>query len=268
MLQDLKEQLSISELINEILKRTGYLRELEEEDSVEAQSRIENLKEFISVGLEYQKQNEDADLSAFLENISLVSDIDTYEEGQDAVVFMTLHSAKGLEFRVVFLVGMEEGVFPSFRSISESNELEEERRLCYVGITRAREKLYMLRTNSRTLFGSTTYNRCSRFISEIPEELFEEGNLKQNLAKKMPQKASLAWKSNFNNTVFAQQMLPKEAIEMNFAAGDKVEHKKFGVGIISKIEPEADDFKVEILFEESGMKRLMARFANLTKIEE
>jgi DNA helicase-2/ATP-dependent DNA helicase PcrA len=163
----------VSDLIGEVIEKTGILEELQEEDSVEAQTRIENIKELISVALEFESQSGESGLEAFLAHISLVSDVDNLWENDDGVVMMTLHSAKGLEFPVVFIPGMEEGVFPGYRSILDESELEEERRLCYVGITRAKEKLYLTNTRCRTLFGSTAYNRMSRFLGEIPPRLID-----------------------------------------------------------------------------------------------
>lgn len=179
-LKAVQEGLSVHEFISEVMEKTGILAELQLEDTVEAQTRIENTKEFISVALEFENQSEEKGLEAFLANISLVADIDSMEEEKDNVVLMTLHSAKGLEFPVVFMVGMEDGVFPSSRSIFDESELEEERRLCYVGMTRAREKLYMTNTFTRTLFGNTTYNKASRFLQEIPEECLETFGRDQN----------------------------------------------------------------------------------------
>jgi len=170
----MKENIGIAELLEMVIDDTGILKEYEIENTVEAQSRIENIKELKSVTLEFEKQNEDNSLEEFLAHISLVSDLDNLEEEQDYVVLMTMHSAKGLEFPVVFIPGMEEGVFPGYRAITEGPEqLEEERRLCYVGITRAREKLYLSNARFRTLFGNSSYNKPSRFLSEIPEELIE-----------------------------------------------------------------------------------------------
>lgn len=167
--------MGIADLLDTVVNDSGILREYETENTVEAQSRIENIKELKSVAIEFEKQNEENSLEEFLANISLVSDIDNLEEEQDYVVLMTMHSAKGLEFPVVFIPGMEEGVFPGYRAITEGPEqLEEERRLCYVGITRAREKLYLSNARFRTLFGNSSYNRPSRFLSEIPEELTEQ----------------------------------------------------------------------------------------------
>ena len=175
-LKDKKDKLIISELIKTTLKKTGYTKALEEENTIEAENRIENLEEFLTVAIEFEEEyieDEENALSQFLEGITLSSDIDNVEETEDSVTLMTLHSAKGLEFPTVFLVGMEEGIFPGYKSISEPKELEEERRLCYVGITRAKEHLYLTCSKQRTIFGSTSYNPVSRFLKEIPEDLLE-----------------------------------------------------------------------------------------------
>ena len=172
-LKDKKDKIVISELIKTTLKKTGYTKALEEENTIEAENRIENLEEFLTVAIEFEEEYAENSLSQFLEGITLSSDIDNVEEDEDSVTLMTLHSAKGLEFPVVFLVGMEEGIFPGYKSISEPKELEEERRLCYVGITRAKEHLYLTCSKQRTIFGSTSYNPVSRFLKEIPEELLE-----------------------------------------------------------------------------------------------
>ena len=172
-LKDKKDQLVISELIKTTLKKTGYTKALEDENTIEAENRIENLEEFLTVAIEFEEEYAENSLSEFLEGITLSSDIDNVEETEDSVTLMTLHSAKGLEFPVIFLVGMEEGIFPGYKSISEPKELEEERRLCYVGITRAKEHLYLTCSKQRTIFGSTSYNPVSRFLTEIPEDLLE-----------------------------------------------------------------------------------------------
>ncbi len=168
-----KNELKISDLIKEALNVTGYTKALELENTIEAQTRIENIEEFLTVAIEFEEQSADNSLAEFLESITLSSDIDGMEDQEDSVTLMTLHSAKGLEFPVVFLVGMEEGLFPGYRSIGEPQELEEERRLFYVGITRAKKYLYLTCAKHRTIFGSTSYNQVSRFIKEIPDELLE-----------------------------------------------------------------------------------------------
>ena len=168
-----KNDMSISDLIKQTLKQTGYTKALEEENTIEAENRIQNLEEFLTVAIEFEEEEADQDLNNFLEGITLTSDIDGMDEEQETVTLMTLHSAKGLEFPVVFLVGMEEGIFPGNRSIGEEKELEEERRLCYVGITRAKNTLYLTCSKMRTMFGSTSCNPVSRFIKEIPKQMLQ-----------------------------------------------------------------------------------------------
>ena len=179
------EDLSISELIKETLNKTGYVKALEQENTTEAETRIQNLEEFLTVAIEFEEEEAENTLADFLEGITLSSDIDGIEDSEDSVTLMTLHSAKGLEFPVVFLVGMEEGIFPGNKSIGEPKELEEERRLFYVGITRAKRYLYLTCAKKRTIFGSTSYNQISRFINEIPTDLLDgydelEGNSNNN----------------------------------------------------------------------------------------
>ena len=182
-----KDELTLSELVKKILKDTGYTKALENENTVEAENRIANLDEFLTVAMEFEEQEADNSLSDFLEGITLSSDLDNMEEAEETVTLMTLHSAKGLEFPVVFLVGMEEGIFPGYKSIGEQTELEEERRLCYVGVTRAKQNLFLTNSRQRTTFGSTTHNMPSRFLQEIPSELldgYEDTNIGGGFAKK------------------------------------------------------------------------------------
>lgn len=261
-LRSVKDELPITQLVKTVLDKTGYLEALEREESVEAQTRIENLNEFISVALEFENNSEDKTLQMFLEEISLVSDIDNYDEEQDAVVLMTLHSAKGLEFPIVFLCGMEEGIFPSYRSSFEESELEEERRLCYVGITRAQEQLYITHAFCRTLFGNTMYNRISRFVEEIPNNLMEgkvEDKPQQNNHNRH-EMISIP-KSNILN----EQIKKTKKVPLDYNIGDVVMHKKFGKGMVIGVQPIGNDIKLEIAFDSVGTKNLMAAFANLIK---
>ena len=292
-----KDDLSISELIKETLKATGYTRALELEDTKEAENRIENLEEFLTVANEFEEQYAENDLGNFLESITLSSDIDELdeEEPQEQVTLMTLHSAKGLEFPVVFLVGMEEGIFPGQRSLGEPKELEEERRLCYVGITRAKKILYLTCARTRTIFGSTSCNAISRFLREIPKDMlngydemfegrkennFEDSKYTWNYGKVVTSKVSDENKysktNNTNNYAFrsAESFLEniakqkQENIDISsYKPGVKVYHKKFGEGIINSVEQEGNDYKVDITFAKSGHKRLMAKFAGLEIIE-
>lgn len=299
-----KDDISISELIKETLSKTGYVKALENENTVEAENRIENLDEFLTVAIEFEEESVDNKLSDFLEGITLSSDIDNMEETEESVTLMTLHSAKGLEFPVVFLVGMEEGIFPGYKSISEPKELEEERRLCYVGITRAKENLFLTCSKQRTIFGSTSCNQVSRFLREIPKELldgydeaFENkqesnifGDSKYNWTYGSRDNGSIkTYKINNKETVSASttnsnnsfmfrtadsflNSLNKKEKNKNvdlsrYKEGVRISHKKFGQGTISNVEPEGDDLKVDIQFDKVGHKRLMAKFANLEVIE-
>ena len=298
-----KDNMKISDLIKETLKKSGYTKALENENTIEAENRIENLDEFLTVAIEFEDESADNKLSDFLEGITLSSDIDNMEETEETVTLMTLHSAKGLEFPVVFLVGMEEGIFPGYKSIGEPKELEEERRLCYVGITRAKEHLFLTCSKQRTIFGSTSCNQVSRFLREIPSDLLDgydetlgekkessntfgdskyswtygskdNGNIKTyKIDKNEPKVVAASSNSNNNGFMFRTaesflNNLTKKSSGSNvdlsqYKAGVRIYHKKFGEGVISNVEPEGDDLKVDIQFDKVGHKRLMAKFANL-----
>ncbi|MBP5426339.1 MAG: DNA helicase PcrA [Clostridiales bacterium] len=265
------QEKKVSELIEILLEESGILKESEWENSIEVTSRVENMKEFLSVAIEYDSRGEIETLEDFLESVALVSDLDNVQEDEDNVILMTLHSAKGLEYDTVFLTGMEEGVFPAARSLGSEEAIEEERRLCYVGITRAKEKLYLMNSRKRTLFGNTAYNEVSRFISEIPEEITETEVIKEQytmsrgaLRKRPKERASLPKYMGNIDTMDVS----RNASDCNFTEGDNVFHKKFGNGIISKIEKEEQDYKLEIMFEDSGMKRMMAAYANLERLDQ
>lgn len=279
-----------------ILKESGYEDSLSEDSSKDTESRMENLAEFIGVAIEFENENAENSLGDFLDSIALVSDVDKLDDTQEAVTLMTMHSAKGLEFPVVFLAGMEEELFPSRRSIEEDESVEEERRLCYVGITRAKEKLFLTNTTKRTLYGTTSYSIPSRFIDEIPKNLLDEVSINNSAMRArrsstyldteystvtkmtldtstiMPKKTSSFGvsvnsflKNLGGNTVDSK---PKNtAINMKYEVGQTVKHKKFGVGKITKIEAEGDDFKLEISFDNFGFKRLMANFTPLEIIK-
>ena len=299
-LKSKKEELSISELIQLTLKKSGYTKALEQEKTIEAENRIANLEELLTVAVEFEEEFAENSLSEFLEGITLSSDLDNMEEEAEMVTLMTLHSAKGLEFPVVFLIGMEEGIFPGHQSMMEPQELEEERRLCYVGITRARENLYLTCSKQRTIFGSTSYNPVSRFLQEIPEELlegYEEAfgqtsnksyawtygsknnsaikSYKMNekepvmVAKSKQGNSNFAFRTaeNFLNTLGKKATNQKNIDLSQYEAGVRVFHKKFGEGVIHLVEPEGEDLKVDINFDKVGHKRLMARFANLEIID-
>lgn len=271
-----EEEHGIADLVDEILSASGYMKALEEEKTEEAEARIENLGQFVSIAVEFEAQQAENTLSAFLENLALVTDLDNVDETQDSVLLMTLHTAKGLEFPTVFLVGMEEGLFPSARSFNEREEVEEERRLCYVGITRAKEHLYLTCAKCRTIFGSTQYSKNSRFIDEIDADCLDgkiekrsEYRWKDEEDDELPFRLSSSSyaKSAFNFRTaesFLTQIKVNRTVNLDdFKIGVEVMHKKFGKGVITNTEPEEDDLKVDIAFEKAGNKRLMAKFAGL-----
>ena len=294
-------QIPISELIKLTLNKTGYVKALENENTIEAESRIQNLEEFLTVAIEFEEQMAENTLAEFLESISLTSDIDNMEESEDTVTLMTLHSAKGLEFPVVFLVGMEEGIFPGYKSIGEIKELEEERRLFYVGITRAMQYLYLTCAKRRTIFGSTSYNQMSRFLKEIPKDLldgyeeidnednnsFKDSNYgweygtnyagkvktyKFDNVEKIPEVKEKVGAFQFRTAESFLNSLNKKASDRQvditkYKEGQRIYHKKFGEGTINKIEQEGEDYKLDIQFDKVGHKRLMAKFAELEIIE-
>ena len=292
----------VSELITLTLNKTGYTQSLKNENSVEAESRIQNLEEFLTVAEEFEKESADKSLTEFLNGISLASDTDSLEDTDNVVTLMTLHSAKGLEYPTIFLVGLEEGIFPGYQSMDNPADIEEERRLFYVGITRAKQHLFMTFARRRTIFGSTSYNPPSRFLKEIPKEIldgyddamqeksledeFEDVALEWNYGRKhdtyslknkvttyqadnsylKENKSSSS--SSFGRTAesFLASLQAKKSNGTDiskYEVGQRVFHKKFGEGVITKLEPEDDDIKVDLDFKKAGHKRLMAKFAGL-----
>lgn len=264
-----KEDLSVTKMIEMILDKTGYMQELKNEGTVESETRIENLNEFKTVTLEFEQKSEDQSLEAFLAGISLISDLDTYQEKENAVVLMTLHSAKGLEYPVVFLAGMEEGIFPSFQSTIDETKIEEERRLCYVGITRAMQKLFITHAQCRTIYGNTAYYSPSRFIKEIPEDLLIKDGIKKTqkqFEKKNTDSDSIfsqSFKEKFSSLGTSKSPSSSTNSSANFKVGDVVEHKKFGVGTILDVQPMGGDQMLKINFQGVGVKQLMAAFAGM-----
>ena len=297
-----KNEIKVSELIKKVLKESGYEDMLNSEGTKETEIRFDNLMEFIGVAIEFENENAEHTLGDFLESIALVSDVDNLDDTTEAVTLMTMHSAKGLEFKNVFLVGMEEGLFPSKRSIEEDGQTEEERRLCYVAITRAQKHLFLTNTKKRTLYGSTTFSIPSRFIEEIPDSVLSAESIENRNGKKV--KSSNSWlddeykrvetfisnKNRVNENIerkvkpsigisvdsflknLAGTTVPQKsnvaASEVKYKVGMEVKHKKFGVGVIEKIEPEGDDFKLDITFDNSGFKRLMANYTPLEIISK
>lgn len=264
---------SLNDLYHLILDRTNYIEALKAAENDDAQDRIDNINELSSNIIKYEEDNGDeASLSGFLEEVSLMTDIDNFDETADTVVMMTMHSAKGLEFPVVFLPGFEEGIFPGLQAIYNPNEIEEERRLAYVAITRAKEELYILNAESRMIFGSTSRNKPSRFIAEIPEELIERSRTRE---WKKPKPGMVLPTSSYEARVVsanAARHFGPSSLEQGHApseplrVGDRVSHRTFGEGCILTATPMGNDTLLEIAFEQVGTKKLMANFARLTKL--
>ncbi|QHE50981.1 DNA helicase PcrA [Pontibacillus sp. HMF3514] len=283
--------LSATDLVEDVLKKTGYEEMLKNEKSLEAQSRLENINEFLSVAQDFEKNNEDKSLIAFLTDLALIADIDKVDDdpfADNKVTLMTLHSAKGLEFPIVFLIGMEENVFPHSRSIMDEEEMEEERRLAYVGITRAEKQLFLTHAKMRTLFGKTNMNPISRFIDEIPADLIEGrdesagsspfggGGFSDPAPKEFNSMSGGGLNGGMNQAPKAKQQ-PKRKATMNkkpstggesvsWATGDKVSHKKWGEGTVVKVQGSGDSMELDIAFPApTGIKRVLAKFAPITK---
>ena len=256
------------------------MKQLELENTIEAQNRIENLKELLTVTKEYELKSTDTatlnetdseagteevngleKLQGFLEEISLLTDIDNYDESTDAVILMTLHNAKGLEFPVVFMIGMEEGIFPHSRSMNSVSELEEERRLCYVGITRAKEKVFLTSALSHSIYGDTGFKVISRFIKEIPQSFLNDENLREVTGwneKNQHYKKSGQFSS-------ADVEGYGQVIEKDLSPGDIIEHKMWGRGEVLKIKKLTDDVEMDVIFEKIGLKHILLSFAPIRK---
>lgn len=275
-LMNLANEAPVEDLIDRVLRDTGYLEELENERTPQAQSRIDNLHELISVAQEFAASEEENNLENFLAHVALVSDIDDTELGEDAITLMTLHSSKGLEFPVVFLVGMEEGLFPHARTLMDETEIEEERRLCYVGITRAKEKLFLSSTKMRTIYGNTVTYPPSRFLQEIPARLVKTikrqerfsalENFKQVSEKysTRPQKPA----STFNPHSFMPQKPAAAAggTGTRFNTGDRVSHSKWGEGMVVSVKDSPDGQEVKVAFAGAGVRSLLTKYAVLKKL--
>ena len=275
-LMNLASEAPVEDLIDRVLRDTGYLEELENERTPQAQSRIDNLHELISVAQEFAASEEENNLENFLAHVALVSDIDDTELGEDAITLMTLHSSKGLEFPIVFLVGMEEGLFPHARTLMDETEIEEERRLCYVGITRAKEKLFLSSTKMRTIYGNTVTYPPSRFLQEIPARLVKTikrqerfsalENFKQVSEKysTRPQKPA----STFNPHSFMPQNPAAAAggTGTRFNTGDRVSHSKWGEGMVVSVKDSPDGQEVKVAFAGAGVRSLLTKYAVLKKL--
>ncbi|KAF0221289.1 MAG: DNA helicase II / ATP-dependent DNA helicase [Geobacteraceae bacterium] len=269
----------LSELASHIIQESGYAGRLSDERSEEALDRLANLQELLSALGEFERTNEERTLSAFLEQVALISDLERGEQGRESATLMTLHSAKGLEYPLVFMIGMEERLFPHVRALDDPEQMEEERRLCYVGMTRARERLYLTNTHRRRIFGQEQFNHPSRFIGDIPKDLLDvhepgigiremgtgDWGPEEPLQAPEPFRHNLAavfdTEPDFPNEV---RVVPEESEDIHI--GMKVRHAKFGVGAIRKIEGRGDEQKVIVWFNTVGPKKLLVRFARLERV--
>ena len=273
-----QEMGTVSDILKGVIEETGYVRELELEGTDEAQARIENINELISKVKGYDDNAEEPSLSGFLEEVALVADIDNLEEESNHMVLMTLHSAKGLEFPYVYMAGMEEGLFPSYMSIMADNpqeEVEEERRLCYVGITRAQKELTLTAARQRMIRGETQYNQVSRFVREIPQEDLDvraesPGQRAREERQQKEQQRKMAFleaRQNLRSKPFeTRQYAVKKADHLEYGPGDRVRHIKFGEGTVLDITEGGKDYEVRVDFDSAGVKRLFASFAKLKKL--
>ncbi|MGN1168932.1 MAG: 3'-5' exonuclease, partial [Acutalibacteraceae bacterium] len=273
------QELALDQVLELVLKKSGYYESLKA-DKETYEDRTENLAELKNNMLRYTQEVPDAQLNGFLEEIALMTDIDNYNESNETVTMMTLHSAKGLEFPVVFIPGMEEGLFPGSQSMYNPADVEEERRLAYVGITRAKQRLYLTNARTRLLFGSTSHNAPSRFIGEIPDELVERTGVTSLTGSRESISADYDYDSydtgygrsqrvnrGFSYTPPAKKPQQSAQPSVSFNVGDTVRHKVFGTGVVLGAKPVGNDTLIEIAFEKAGTKKLMANFAKLEKGE-
>jgi DNA helicase-2/ATP-dependent DNA helicase PcrA len=275
-----RDEYSVTKILEEIIENTGYVRELEKERTPEGVARAENIRELLTVTQQFEATSEDKSLHAFLEQTALIADIDSLEEGTPAVTLMTLHSAKGLEFPVVFLVGMEEGVFPHARAMQSDKEMEEERRLAYVGITRAKDELFLSFAARRTIFGNTQINQVSRFIREIPDELFRSlGSTRKpgvlgagarvlgRWSRDEYSQVEDTWENAQRGTRAAARVKPPSANpDAGYKIGQKVKHAVFGQGVVIGSVGDGEDAQITVAFPKVGVKKLVAGFARLEKV--
>ncbi|KEI77221.1 ATP-dependent DNA helicase PcrA [Clostridium botulinum A2 117] len=267
-----KDDISVSALIKEILEETGYLKELKNSKNPDDVSRVENLKELVSAAADFERESEDKSLGAFLEKVALVTDIDNYDENSDSVAMMTVHSAKGLEFPVVFMVGMENGIFPGTQSLSDPKEMEESRRLCYVAITRAKEQLYITSAEIRKVFGRTVAYALSDFVSEISKDLKDNVNITGEVATDKVLHKNFGIRSQKTNSINSYKSpslnnVPKNNVDSNkLNVGLKVKHKDFGIGTIVSMSKVSDDIKLTIAFDRRGVKILMLSMAPIEAV--
>lgn len=260
------ETMSVSEVIQQIIDETGYKQSLLNENTDIAMGRLENISGLMDKAVEFEENNPDNDsVAAFLEEVALVADIDSYDNDNDSVVLMTLHSSKGLEFDTVFIVGFEESIFPGFRAMQDNSgkEMEEERRLCYVGITRAKRHLYLTHAKTRMQYGHRVCNMVSRFFKELPKDCYDlhQENVRVSKAEPIQPKQNMIKKR-----IGVYKMPTPKNVTIDFTVGDTVKHMKFGIGVVRDMVNAGPDYEVTVEFEKFGVKKLMANLARLKKI--
>lgn len=265
------EELPVPDLIEKIIDETGYKAELEAVNTDESLGRLENIGELVNKAAEFEENNEGAELAQFLEEVALVADVDGFTEGDDTAVLMTLHSSKGLEFDTVFIAGFEESIFPGFRAMQDGTgmEMEEERRLCYVGITRAKKELYLTAAKNRLQHGQRVYNMPSRFLKEIPSKFIErteDGLTVRKADTGLGFENTLHFNNPAKRPLNPYKMPEPKNVSLDFTVGDKVKHVKFGIGEVIDMTPGGADYEITVDFKNVGTKKLMSKFANLKKI--
>ncbi|GGA47164.1 DNA helicase PcrA [Psychrobacillus lasiicapitis] len=268
-LTQMQEFLSVTEIVEQVLEKTGYKTMLKNEKTIEAESRLENIEEFLSVTKAFEEKSDDKSLVAFLTDLALISDIDKLDEEEDTsqgnIILMTMHAAKGLEFPVVFIIGMEENIFPHSRSIGDDDEMEEERRLAYVGITRAEERLFISCAQSRTIFGRGSFNSPSRFIGEISDDIMEVVGGKSDNSR-MSSSNTKSVQQTKKTAVVRPAYKQSGGDKMGWQVGDKAVHKKWGEGMVVSVRGNGEDTELDIAFPSpTGIKRLLAKFAPIEK---
>lgn len=262
------EEWDVQTLMEEVLKRTGYgaMLEAEAAKDPQGQSRKENVGEFLSVAKDYVDSNPDGNLQDFLENVALVSDVDEFEEEESKVTLMTLHAAKGLEFPIVFLVGMDEGLFPHSRTLLDESQIEEERRLAYVGITRAERQLYVTNASTRTMYGRISAYLPSRFLDEIPQDLVEDYKRRSSMPDRSQGQVPSQQRLSILSKPIATNLPKKRPVDSSWKAGDKVRHKLWGVGTVLEVIGSGENMQLRLQFPTKGTRQVVVKFAPLQKV--
>ena len=254
-----KEIMGLKDFIEEVINSIGYIEDLNKDKTIESKTRAENIMEFVSVALDFEEKNEEPSLEDFLSSVSLLSDVDKTRDETSVITLMTVHSAKGLEFPVVFLVGMEDGLFPIIRDYDAEDEIEEERRLCYVAITRAEDILYITNAKERTIYGNRMYTLPSRFIDEMGHTIEKEVVKKSKVEKRPEEELLKIW--DYTIPTIRKSKVKKIEVNMEINIGDKIKHKKWGTGTIVQIKPQDNDNELVVAFEKEGLKRLLMSVA-------